>query len=435
MWRSIGAASSVAALFALAPFACNGSDDSSAPSSDGGEAGVRHDAGRVDAAGFDADELDVSTTPTGTCSATALPPDGGTCDPDAGCTEFTIYNFSNPGSMATLSGTAYFTGQAGAVGSCDLPDCPHIDLLHYDSTTACGISVTSAGIFWNENSRDIWSSDLTGGNAQVIATETSDIYPRSTAAVGSTYYWALGTGSIRACDVTSCAATEHEVVSAADAYGLLALATDGISLFWTDNQHLSRSDLDGKNVTVLLPSVAATAIAVDHCGIYWAAGPTRNDMQSCGLREHGPRARHDHRRHEPRMDIARRRRHECLLHRSRPAAKLCDPRALTSRARSSHEPHGSLVTRLSQNPARSRTTPRFRIDQQWSSEALSPVTDRLPSASRVCPSFVLRAVEGGRCCRLLTFAHGGAHLLRCFCDDHDARVFRRATRARPNLTA
>ncbi|MGH7285245.1 MAG: hypothetical protein ACRELY_27295 [Polyangiaceae bacterium] len=273
-WRSVGIASSVAALFALAPLSCSGSDDASAPAGDGGEeADVRRDATRLDASDLDAGELDVGTTPTGTCSATALPPDGGTCDPVAGCTEFVIYNFSNPGSMATLSGTAYFTGASGAVGSCDLPDCPHIDLLHYEAGhTAYGIAATSSGIFWNEDSRDIWTSDFSGATAHVATTETSDIYPRSGAAIGSTYYWPLAAGSIRACDVTNCAATDHEVVSAADADGLLSVATDGTSLFWTDGTSLARSDLDGKNVTPLA-STGATALAVDRCGVYLAVGP------------------------------------------------------------------------------------------------------------------------------------------------------------------
>lgn len=270
--RAVGVVVVAVAAVASILVACTSADDSSSAATDAGEVGVVHDGGRD--ARIDAALLDVGTVPTATCSPTALPPDGGTCDPDAGCTEFTIYNFANPGSMATLAGTAYFTGQSGAVGSCVLPDCAHIDLLHYDGTKAYGIAATPAGLFWNESGQDIWSSDLTGNGAHVVATDEAGIYPRSAAAAGRTYYWALSTGSIHACDVSDCTTTDHQVVSAADASGLLSLATDGTSLFWTDDQRIARSDLDGANVTTILPSAAATAIAVDGCGIYWAAGPT-----------------------------------------------------------------------------------------------------------------------------------------------------------------
>lgn len=240
------------------------SDDVSDAATDAGrDAGVHRDASAVEA-GFDA-----STTPVDLCSATALPPDAGVCS--GNCNGVTIYNF-NPTGFATQSGEGYFVSQSGSVDVCDLPACATMSQLYYKSGASnYGVTVAGTSIYWTVNARDIWTSDETGAGAHSIVTTTTDITPRGLAVSGTTLYWGLVPNTIEACDVTNCAATQHDLIPSSAAAGTLSVAVTDKALFWSDYNDISMSDLDGGNVQTLVTGITPLAIAVDGCGIYWWA--------------------------------------------------------------------------------------------------------------------------------------------------------------------
>jgi hypothetical protein len=132
------------------------------------------------------------------------------------------------------------------------------------------LGATSTTLYFND-ATNIYSVPIKGGSPTIIATANTGI--DGAAFDGTSIYWSETNVGIKKTPINGGPTTT--IVSKTDAGAVIAMATDGTSLYWIDgdfNSIIKKVSVSGGTPVVLATLVGgsgATSIAVDATAVYW----------------------------------------------------------------------------------------------------------------------------------------------------------------------
>jgi hypothetical protein len=173
------------------------------------------------------------------------------------------------------------------IGSGNIRACPLDALAPCTPTTiasnpnnpnnSTALTVDAANVYFADNDGWIYVHPLTGGND--VQFQSPDGVPRSIVATGGRIYWATGNTAVGGRAIYSApigGGAVTEFFSGDRAYGAYALATDGVSIYWTGRQQTgtvercaAAATCDANEHKIIAYHASPNAIAVDANDVYW----------------------------------------------------------------------------------------------------------------------------------------------------------------------
>jgi hypothetical protein len=195
--------------------------------------------------------------------------------PIAGCSPMSLSTDQVAGvALATGGGRVFWVGTKGDLYACNTVGCASTPTDMGSSSSSSRSIVTYGGsVYWaspggTTGPTGIFSKPIGGGTPQTIATSPAECL--AVDSVGN-LYWVTSAGEVMKCAAAACTPTSL-VPGTYMAPIYYPIATDGTSLYWSDQTSIYKCSVAGCTMPTVLVTEETYDIAIDGTSVYAANG-------------------------------------------------------------------------------------------------------------------------------------------------------------------
>jgi hypothetical protein len=179
--------------------------------------------------------------------------------------------------LAVGGGSVYWVSKASELDSCSTSGaCATPKARGGSSAFSRGIVTDGADVYWaspgpSPSPVGIFSQPIGSPAATPTSLTTSPAENLALDTSGN-LYWLTSSGAVMTCPVSACGAPRSLLTATYTPIGIYPIATDGTSLYWSDEAKVYKCSVKGCTAPTEIPIPRVEDLAVDDAALYLAAG-------------------------------------------------------------------------------------------------------------------------------------------------------------------